>query len=221
VNASDPHRSAREELREQLLQAARRDDVRQAARKPARRRRSRRGLAIVIALGFGAAAAAGAADLISTGDPLPDSNYSGTPYGPSKAGAPPLDAKAPDPAGGHGWGVGTYTAGNGDSCAIAGQVRGVTLGEVGKDGQFHPFERGSTGSCGSFKRLNLFYDVKHYDGVTIVFGRTSERNRYVTARNEGKTIPATPGRNGAFLWVFKGNLLPIDVPVALGGPIKP
>jgi hypothetical protein len=220
VNASDPQRSARDELREQLLQAARRDDARQAAASPARRRRSRRSLGIVVALAFGAAAAAGAADLISTGDPLPDSSYSGAPYQPSRTGAPALDAKAPDPAGGHGWGVGTYTADNGESCAIAGQVRGLEIGEVGSDGKFHPYERGSTGSCGDFKDLNLFYGVRHYNGVTIVFGRTSEPNRFVTARNDGKTIRATPGRGGAFLWVFKGNLLPGDVPVELSAPIK-
>jgi hypothetical protein len=213
VNASDPQRSAREELREQLLQAARRDDARQAAESPVRRRRSRRSLAVVVALVFGAAAAAGAADLISTGDPLPDSSYSGSGYQPGKAGAPALDAKT------HGWGVGTYTAGNGESCAIAGQVRGLELGAVGTDGKFHRYERGSAGSCGDFKRMNLFYGVKQYNGVTIVFGRTSEPNRFVIARNDGRSIPATPGRGGAFLWVFKGKLLPGDVPVALGGPI--
>jgi hypothetical protein len=215
VNAPDPPRSARDELREQLLQAARRDDALRTASLPSRRRRSRRSLAIVVALVFGGVAAAGAAELISTGDPLPDSTFPGTEYRPGKPGAPVLDAKAKDPKGGQGWGVGTYTSKNGEECAIAGRVRGLALGDV-RNGTFREFAPGSTGACGDLKTKPIFIDYRQLDGVTIVYGRTSATDRLVVAHNDGKDIPATPGRRGAFLWVFEGKLLPSDVPVALG-----
>jgi hypothetical protein len=218
VSAPDQQRSARAELREQLLQAARRDDAQRTAELPARRRRSRRSLAVVAALIFGAAAAAGAAELISTGEPVPHSTYSGTKYQPGKAGAPALAAKAANPAGGQAWGVGIYRAKSGDECVIAGQVRGVSVGEV-RGGTFHPFEQGSIGICGDFKRLKLIYDVKRINGLTVVYGRTREAGREVTVDNDGETIPARPGRGGAFRWVFKGTLLPGRVVVRLGARI--
>jgi hypothetical protein len=211
VTVPDPPRPAREELREQLLQAARR----QAAPRPARRRHRRRGLAVVAAVALGAAAAAGAAELIATGDPVPDTTYPGTRYGPAAEGVPVLDAKAPDPDGGLGWGVGVYTSEQGLPCAVGGRVRALSIGTV-RDGTFHPYERGTTGVCGKLDRAALIYDLTFLDGVTIVFGRTREPGRRVIAEHAGESRPARSGRRGGFVWAFDGRIAHADISVRTG-----
>jgi hypothetical protein len=207
VTVPDPPRSARDELREQLLQAARR----QAGPRPARRRHRRRGLALVVAVALGTAAAAGAAELLSTGEPVPDTSYPGTRYQPARNGAPVLDAKAKDPSGGLAWGVGLYTAKDGKACVVGGRVSGVSIGEV-RDGTFHPFARGTTGACGDLERQQYLFDIKWTDGVTLVFGRTHP-GRHVSAVNAGRSYPAPLGRGGGFVYVFRGRVEFADISI--------
>src|SRR4051812_7927141 len=100
------------------MEAARREA---GQSRPRRRRRRRRATGLLVAALLGGAAVAGAADLISTGDPVPDRTSRGERYRSGHAAGFDLVAKARDPAGQTAWGVGIYTAGNGDACAIAGQ----------------------------------------------------------------------------------------------------
>jgi hypothetical protein len=106
VNASHPRRPASEELLDELMVAARRLAAEeQPARTLDRRPRWRRGriAGLVVALGLGAAAAAGAADLISTGDPVRDADVKSPRLEPADTKAPQLAAKAADPKGGVTW----------------------------------------------------------------------------------------------------------------------
>jgi hypothetical protein len=224
VNVSGPDRSAKEQLREQLIQAARRDVAQERrAQQPRRRRRRRRGTGLIVAVVLGGAAAAGAADLISAGDPVPDTTSSGKQYKPPTPGAPELVAKAPDPQRGTAWGVGIYTADNGQQCAIAGQVRGVSLGLV-RDGVFRAYASGSSGACADLKRMPMLFDRLVIDGPqprTIVFGRTRASDRTVITKSDGKVYSTKPGRGGGFLFVFEGRLAFADVRPRLGPPIGP
>jgi hypothetical protein len=222
VNATDPSPSAKEQLRAQLMEAGRREEAleRRAARP---RHRRRRAVGLSVALVLAAGAAAGAADLISTGEPLPDSTFTGNNYKPLVPGAPQLVAKAADPEGDAGWGVGIYTAANGDDCAIAGQVRGVSLGLV-RDGRFLPYTSDSTGACGDLGQLAIMIDKQSIGGArprTIVYGRTRDPNRFVLAEANGKTYRTRPARGGAFLFVFAGERTKLNLHTRLGPPMKP
>src|SRR5690349_19365270 len=106
MSAPNPRRAASEQLLDQLMEAARRDE--ELVRTPRRSRRRRRGIALLAAVVLGGAAAAGAADLISTGEPVPDQTVRGPRYDPS--GFYDLAAKAKDPTGAAPWGVGVYTS---------------------------------------------------------------------------------------------------------------
>jgi hypothetical protein len=221
VNASGPQRSAKEELREQLMLAARRDVAQERQAQQPRRRRRRRATGVIVAVLLGGAAAAGAADLISSGDPVPDTTSSGKQY--KAPGEPDLVAKAADPERGTVWGVGIYTASNGQQCAIAGQVRGVSLGLI-RDGVFRKYETGSSGACVDLKKTPMLLDRLVIGGPeprTIVFGRTRGTDRTVIAQSDGKVHSTDPARGGGFLFVFKGRVTFADVRPRLGPPIRP
>jgi hypothetical protein len=219
MSAPDPPRSARDQLLDQLMAAARREE---ASERPPRRRRRRRGLALVIALGLGAAAAAGAAELISTGAPVGNRSLSDPRFQPAPAGAPELVAKAPDPRTGTTWGVGVYTSAAGRDCAVAGEVRGLTLGVV-RDGRFHAYVRGTSGACASDDKLPLTFDRLTPPGPprTIVYGRTRRPDRTVVVEVDGKTYSTRPARGGAFLFVFDGRLAPDQAGPRVGPKLAP
>jgi hypothetical protein len=218
-------RSARDELLEEIMAAARREEAmeRGAATTGRRgRRHRRRVVGVIVALGLGAAAVAGAADLISTGDPVPDTSFHSPRYAPPPKGAPELVAKAHDPQTNTTWGVGVFTSEDGLDCAVAGQVRGLSLGLI-RDGRFHPYERGTTGTCGH-KNLALMHDRLTIGGSrprTIVFGRTRNTDRYVVVESGGKSRSVRPARGGAFLFVFDGPLLPDEAIPRLGPKLQP
>ena len=158
--------------------------------------RHRRATGVIALVLLGGAAVATAADLISIGEPVED------PRGKSSY-TVPGDARvqlAVTAASGGAlpFGVGIYTAGNGDRCAIAGQVRGTTLGAVER-GVFRPFAAGRTGSCDATRS---FFDTGTIAGRTVVFGRAAAAVRLVRVTVEGKPASARPGRGGAFLFVY-------------------
>jgi hypothetical protein len=223
VNATDPRQSAKEQLRAQLMEAGRREEALERQASLPRRRRRRRTIGLSVALVLAAGAAAGAADLISTGEPVPDTTSTGRNYQPAAPGAPQVVAKAADPEGDAGWGVGIYTATNGDDCVIAGQVRGVSLGVI-RDGRFLPYKADRTGSCGDLSALPIMIDKLSIGGAhprTIVYGRTRDPNRFVIAEADGKTYRTRPARGGAFLFVFAGERTKLDVHTRLGPAIRP
>ncbi|WP_028064143.1 hypothetical protein [Solirubrobacter soli] len=218
MSAPEPHRAASEQLLDQLMEAARRDE---AAATPRRaRRRRRRGIALLAAVVLGGAAAAGAADLISTGEPVPDHTVRGARYDPN--GFYDLAAKAKDSTGAASWGVGVYTSQKGLDCSIAGQVRGVQLGLI-RDGKFHAFATGSSGSCGDLSRFPILSDRLQTAGEhprTIIYGRSSRPDREVAVDFKGKTHSAPPARGGAFIFVFDGHLQPNEAYPRLGKRIQ-
>ena len=156
---------------------------------------------------LGVAAAAGAVDLISVGEPLPDRTSPRPDYRPAAPGSPELVAQAPDrplP-----WGVAVYTAANGDACALAGQVRGVSLGRL-QNGRFRAYERGTTGACGDVGRQSMVVDmlqIREPQPRSVLFGRTRASVSRLVVEAQGERHVVTPARGGGFVLVFDG-LLP-------------
>jgi hypothetical protein len=183
--------SALEQLRENLREAARREIELNPAR-PRRRRRRATGLVAIALLG-GAAAAATAGELLSVGEPVPDTRE-------HAAGFQPVDRLDIAAANG-GYGVAIYTAQDGKHCAIAGNVNGRSLGVV-QDGTFRPYARGRSGACNTPGRP--FSSQLKRDGRTIVFGRAPGKR--IRVEGEAKLYPTY--RGGAFLLVFEGSERP-------------
>jgi hypothetical protein len=202
MSVVDPGRAAHDSLREQLADAAQREF--HAARP--RRRWRWRSLGLVLGATFGLAAAAGAGGLISIGEPVKDRTFPNSEYRPAGSQTPQLAIKASDPAAEAPWGVANYTAANGQSCALLGQVRGVSVGVI-SDGRFHPFEAGTTGVCGDLKHSKQVTDMKFVGGPqprTILYGRARAGARSMVVTVDGKPRTAPVGHGGAFLFVFSG-----------------
>jgi len=204
---------ALDELRESLREAARRE---LAAAVPLRRRRRRRRVGGLLAAGvLVAAGAAGAAQLISTGEPVRDARQgmvAGYRPGP---GASQLPLVARDPRGGPSWGVRVYTARNGDRCVVAGVVNGAALGKI-SGGRFHAYPADFAGSCG---HPGQAFGDSHLDrGRTLVYGIARPGARRVTIAEGGGRPHAVPtGRGGAFLAVYRGEVLPGELKIDYSG----
>ena len=188
------------ELRESLREAAERDI---AARKP--RRWRRRGIAIFAAVLVSGAAAAGAADLISSGEPVKDEHDATSRY--SSSGQLQLAVEAKDKP--LPWGVKPYMSADGQECALVGRVRaGVELGELDDKGVFHPYAEGRSGACGNVGKG--FMAGLRRNGKTAIFGRAPHEGMKVRVVVDGKTYTTSAGREGAFIFLFKGSVLPSD-----------
>jgi hypothetical protein len=204
MKAVDPRRVAQDSVRDQLREAARRELAAHS-----RRRRSKwhwRGAGLAVLALLGVSVAAGATDLISVGEPLPDGSVKVPRYAPAGGGQVKLVIKAADPHSALAWGAGIYTSGGGQPCIIAGQVRGVSLGRV-RDGRFRPYEKGTTGACGSLRHLRLFSDaltIRENPPRTILYGRAQPSVRSVSINDDGRRRAMRPGPGGAFLFVVRG-----------------
>jgi hypothetical protein len=211
MRAAHPEHEARDALRDQLREAARRELVRADPGRDRRRRRRRwRGVGFLVAVLLGATVTAGATDLISIGTPLPDTTSTQSRLADQNGGLGSLALKAPDPDGGLAWGVSTYTAPDGKDCALAGQVRGVSLGRV-RAGQFRRYENGTTGACGNLSRMPMFSDSFRVEGgrpLTIIYGRVAAAQRLVSIDDDGRTRTVATGPGGAFLFVLGRALRP-------------
>jgi len=183
--------SAISELREHLREAARRDIEAERARVRRVRRRSTAFLAAVL---LGGAAAATAAELISVGEPVPDTRQGFDAYRAAQGGAmtPVVTAQSDSE---YPFGVAIYTAKNGQRCAVAGEARGSSLGRVRGD-TFRPYDATQAGACGGTR---LFHSAIDIGDRTLLFGRAKPGARTVTF--EGRTDPVGPG--GAFLFVLE------------------
>ncbi|MFL5843608.1 MAG: hypothetical protein ACJ762_02875 [Solirubrobacteraceae bacterium] len=191
------------ELRESLQQAA----VRQAAEAaPVRPRRShRRRLAtILVPLGLLAAAGAGAASLLATGEPQKDEAGKSPAYQPDAAGRT-IALTALDPKGEGRFAVATYQSPSGQACALGGQLRGQTLGVV-KDGAFRAYAPDKGGPCGDLHQLKSFNDQLYLKDAdrTLVYGRARAGFTSVVLTVDGEPSVAQIGPDGAYLFVFEG-----------------
>ena len=162
-----------------------------------------------------AAGAAGAAQLISTGEPVRDARQgivAGYRPGP---GPSQLPLVARDPGGGPSWGVRVYTARNGDRCVVAGVVNGAALGKM-SGGRFHPYPEDFAGSCGHPGQP--FGNAQRDRGRTLVYGIARPGARRVTiAVGDGRPNAVPTGRGGAFLAVYRGEVLGSDLTIDYGG----
>jgi len=195
--------SALDELRENFRAAAARDI---AARK-VRRRRKRRLSGVLVALLVGGAAAAGAADLIAVGEPVTDVRVQGSDYKPpANALRPTILVRAKTPGVPLPYGLGTYTARNGQRCLVVGSLLGYTLGVV--DGHtFKPYEQGSrVGACNTPGKANQ--DLWQDHGKTLVFGIAPAAQPQAVVTVDGRTIRPRMQRERSFLLVFDGDLDP-------------
>jgi hypothetical protein len=161
-----------------------------------------------------AAGAAGAAQLISTGEPVKDSRQGIAAGLRPRPGLSQLPLIARDPAGGPPWGVRVYTARNGARCVIAGAVNGAALGKV-SGGRFHPYPADFTGSCAHPGQA--FGDRVSDRGRTLVFGIARPGARRVTITvGRGRPNAVPTGRHGAFLAVYRGEVLGSDLKIDYG-----
>jgi hypothetical protein len=185
--------NALDELREGLREAARKDVEVARVRN---RRRHRRATGFVILALFGGAAAAGAADLISIGEPVPEKAERAPAYRPD--GATNLQIALKARSGGElPYGVVTYTARNGDRCALAGVIRGAQLGLI-EGNEFRPYASDRTGACRGADRLVL--DRAAVGEHTLVYGRAAPATRTVRVRGTDRRVAV--GSGGAFLFVY-------------------
>jgi hypothetical protein len=188
-------------LRESLREAAARDV---AARKPHRWRR--RGIALFAAVLLGGAAAAGAADLISSGEPVKDETVANPRY--NSSGQLQLATVAEDKP--LPWGVQIYTSAEGEECVLLGRVRGRELGKLDADGKtFHRYEEGRQGSCGDPEGKNgYFRDIYPGTDRSVIFGRAKAGVKRVIFEFKGERVPVATGLGGAFVIVFSGSVNP-------------
>jgi hypothetical protein len=233
VSASDEPRTAQNSVRDQLVAAAHREPdpsrtaqthVRDAlvaagvreygAAAPQRRRRRRRRATGLVVIGLlGAATVANATGLLSVGEEIPPlaDREAGSRYAPV-SGDRDIVMTADDPDRKLNWGVAVYTSRNGSDCALGGQVQGNRIG-LERNGVFRPFSDDFPGSCGNLKRLPQMVEFLHIEGEhprTIVYGRTSTPDKRFGFRlkSTGETKTVSPGRGGAFLFVYDGRVMP-------------
>ena len=140
--------NALDELRENLRDAARRDIEAERART---RRRKRRATGLIAIALLGGAGAATASQLISVGEPAGEAtrDFEGAEcdkYRPTNPDGVRLVMTADAGAGRLPFGIGLYTASNGQRCLHAGQVNRNSLGVV-VGGEWRPY-RERKGVCG-------------------------------------------------------------------------
>jgi hypothetical protein len=189
------------ELRESLREAAARDI---AARKP--RRWRRRGIGLLAAFVVTGAAAAGAADLISSGEPAKEQPADPR-YQPAVP--PQIDTIAHDTP--LPWGVQVFESAEGKTCALAGQLRGASLGKVDAGGVFHSYPGKRGGACGTLtNKQGGFISFTFGKDRTAIYGRVRAGASSVTVVVEGVPKTASVGPGGGFLFVYKGRVFPSD-----------
>jgi hypothetical protein len=191
-------------LRENLRAAA----ARETAPAP-RRRRVRRGGLIAVVAGLSVAGAATGAALLSTGSPVEELPGKGAQYAaPGGTRLSPV-LIAEDPTEGElAWGVGVYTARNGDECVLGGRVRGQAIGVL-EGGSFRPYASDYAGSCGDFDHHTATVSEIKTGGEhprTLIYGRARPDVRSVTLTLDGRPHRTVPGHSGAFLFLFEGDV---------------
>lgn len=211
---SAPHDDlpAMRELREGLRAAAHR----QAASHTPRRRLRRGGLALAfVALLIGGVA--GAASLLSVGDPVPDRRGKQGKHLPAAPGSSSVAVMATDPKTKQQFGVAPYTDRAGQPCAIAGQLRVGRLGLIMK-GVFHPYASATSGACGSLRTRPLFGDVRYFQEPelrSVVYGRARQGVREVTLILGGQSHAARTGHGGTFVFLLEGRVVLADIDLSV------
>lgn len=208
---------ALERLEQELYRAAVREMGGQVV--VARRRRRIRRLVVASTVALVAlVAAAGAARLISVGEPLVEVKDLPQELAPG-SGEGVLAVTAPDPQAPLPWAVRVYTSRSGESCAIAGQLRARTLGVI-RDGVFRAYRDDERGICADLQQSPLVFGTRYFASParTLVYGRAAPDIDRLRVQGPDGTKTVAPAVGGAFLLVYEGR-----VPVAELGvsPVAP
>lgn len=195
-------------------------ELQRAAREreqPARRkvRRGRLG-AVLIAGSLVLVGGAGAAGLLTTGEPVKPRNDAPSGSRPASPALGVVTLVARDPQGGFPWGARVYRSKDGSECIVAGRLRGSQIGVI-KNRVFRPLGAGAYGACAQLSARRFVFTVGHVvDDLdrTLVYGRAGSSVREVQIRTPDGTRRTKLRPGGAFLLVFDGKLDAGDVRVA-------
>jgi len=188
--------------------------TRAAERRVAPRRRRRRVSRPIVAVAVASllvVGAAGAAVLISVGEPV--KRRADVPPNSNPAAAPQIAVTARDPGGTLPWAARIYSTADGSQCIVAGRLKAGQLGQlIGRE--FHPLPSDAYGACGRPTSRRFFFTTGRAPGEpnrTLVYGRAGRAVTAMTVRTpKGEQhVPVGPG--GAFLLVFDGPVSYRDV----------
>lgn len=154
------------------------------------------------------AAGAGAAALISIGEPAPE--RSDAPPGMQQTGGRTLAVTARDPDGKLDWGAAVYTQNDGKKCVIAGRLYRGQIGEL-HGNKFHAFTPSDHGACGrpedhSTRMFVASGAARGESDRGLVFGRVAEDVRELRVKTPDGDRLVRLGTGGAFLLVFDGEV---------------
>jgi len=174
--------------------------------KPARRRIFGRPILLAGVVSVVVAGGAGAAVLISVGEPAKE--RTDAPPKARDAGARTLAVEATDPGGKLSWGASVYEQTDGKKCVIAGRLYKGQLGVLRGNG-FHAFSAKDYGACGrpDDHGKRLFVATGPARGEPdrgLAFGRVADdvKRLRVETKDGVRNVPL--GTGGAFLLVFDG-----------------
>jgi hypothetical protein len=164
-------------------------------------------VAAALALGGGAALAAG---LLPLGSPVRGPHRGEVPprLSPTPGSAVIAPIRVRDPYRGDAWAVRLAHTASGGVCIAAAQIRGGTLGMPGRDGRFHELPLTGTGTCGDLRTDPVLFDVAVTPDparpVTVISGTGGPALARVSIAGAGDI----PFASGAFLAVLAGDRAP-------------
>jgi len=153
------------------------------------------------------AGGAGAAVLISVGEPT--AKRTDAPSDTREDGRRTLAIEARDPSGGLPWAASVYSQVNGEKCVIAGRLYRGKIGEL-RDRRFHAFPPDDYGVCGrpdehQSRLLLASGPARGEPNRGLVVGRVASTVRRLQVRTEQGVNDVPLGEGGAFLLVFDGD----------------
>lgn len=208
---------ALERLEQELYRAAVREMGSQLV--VARRKRHIRRLVVASTVALVAlAAVAGAASLISVGEPLTDVKDLPRELAPGP-GRGVVAVTAPDPQARLPWAVRVYTSRSGESCAVAGQLRARTLGVV-RDGVFRAYRDDERGVCADLDPSPIVFGTRYFSSPsrTLVYGRAAPDIDRLRVQGPDGPKAVSPAAGGTFLLVYEGRVPLQEVAVS---PVAP
>lgn len=167
-------------------------------------RRSRRILIALVGASLLAAGAAGAGELLSTGEPDTAKRQLPENVDPARAGDEAA-VVVRDPETSVEFAARAFTTPDGARCVLVGQRKGGTLGIV-RDDEFVPYgSTGGSGVCAPFGSDGVFVETSRFREPrlrTVVFGRARSGIEAVSVRVDGRRHRARTGPGGAFILLF-------------------
>lgn len=203
--------------REEMLPGLRRfgDELTRAAERRVTRQTRRghigRPVVVMAVLFLLIVGGAGAAVLLSVGEPV--KTRTDAPPHSAPGAAPQIAVTAADPDGIVPWAARIYSTSDDSECVVAGRLKGGQLGQL--DGRrFHPLPSGAYGACGRLTPRRFFFTAGPAPGEpsrSLVYGRAGTAVKALSVRTPHGEQRVPLGAGGAFLLVFAGSLDSKDV----------